>query len=124
MVSLAESYKELLLEEEAKNMLIKQAIQYKWVVRIRYLGDEQAPSGWRNIEPVCLGYSKAGNLVVRAWQIQGDSMTPHNLPWWRLFRIDRIAQMNTNRIPFTKMRPNFNKNGDKTMRQVLLIAKF
>jgi predicted DNA-binding transcriptional regulator YafY len=124
MLNLTESYKELLLEEEAKVILIRQAIQYKWVVKIRYLGDETTPSGWRDIEPVCLGYTKAGNLAIRAWQQKGDSMTPHNLPFWRMFRIDRIAHMSTNRVPFTKPRPGFNKTGDKTMRQVLLIAKF
>jgi predicted DNA-binding transcriptional regulator YafY len=124
MISLTESYQELLTEAEAKVMLIQQAIQYKWVVRIRYLGDETIPSGWRNIEPVCLGYTKAGNMALRAWQQNGDSKTPHNLPFWRLFRIDRIAQMSTNRVPFTKPRPGFNRNGDKTLRQVLLIAKF
>jgi predicted DNA-binding transcriptional regulator YafY len=124
MISLSESYRELLTEEEAKVMLITQAIRNKWVCTIRYLGDEQVPGGWRDIEPVCLGFTKAGNLAVRAWQKQGDSKTPHNLPFWRLFRLDRVAQVKTNKIPFTQARPKFNKSGDRTMRQVLLIAKF
>jgi hypothetical protein len=66
----------------------------------------------------------AGNMAIRAWQQKGDSKTPHNLPFWRMFRIDRIAQMRTNRVPFKQVRPGFNRSGDKTMKQVLLIAKF
>ena len=34
---------------------------------IYYDGDEPGGRGLREIEPVCLGTSKAGNKVLRAW---------------------------------------------------------
>jgi predicted DNA-binding transcriptional regulator YafY len=124
MLSLTESFEQLLLEQDAREMLIRNAIKNKWVVTIRYLGDHVNPGGWRDVEPYCLGITKAGNMALRAFQVKGDSETPHNLPNWRLFRMDRVAYVKTARVPFTKPRPLFNKNGDKTLAQVLLIAKF
>lgn len=122
-ISLNETYQQLLLEEEAKVMLIRTAIKNKWVVNIDYRGDGTIHAGKRDIEPVCLGITKAGNLAVRAWQIKGVTDTPENHPGWRLFRMDKITMVRSNKIPF-KIRPKFNRNGDKSLIRILLLAKF
>jgi len=43
------------------------AIKNKQKVVIYYDGDEPGGRGLREVEPVCLGTSKAGNKVLRAW---------------------------------------------------------
>jgi hypothetical protein len=71
-------------------VICKTLIKNKIVVTIYYDGDEPGGKGYRTIEPVCVGYSKAGNLVLRAWDIEGASHTnttgEQPLPGWRLFR--------------------------------------
>ncbi len=53
--------------------------------------------GIRQIEPVCLGTSKAGNKILRAWDEEGSSHTAYTgeqpLPGWRLFRLDKILSL-------------------------------
>jgi hypothetical protein len=81
-----------------------------------------------SIEPVCIGYSKAGNLVVRAWDVDGASHTAtigeKPLPGWRLFRADKIFTYQPTTDTFSQVRPNYNPNGDKSMERVILNAKF
>jgi hypothetical protein len=88
---------------------IVDAIKGRKVVVIYYDGDEPGGRGIRQIEPVCLGVSKAGNKVLRAWDSEGASHTGYKgeqpLPGWRLFRLD-------------------NFNGDKSMVSVILNAVF
>ena len=82
---------------------------------IYYLGDEQGGKGLREIEPVCLGVSKRGNKVVRAWDIEGSSHTAYlgekPLHGWRLFRLDKIMTLRPTGENFTEMRPDFNPDG-------------
>ena len=79
-------------------------------------------------EPVCLGYSKAGNLVVRAWEREGASYSAAKegnvLPGWRFFRIDKILTFKPTMDNFTEMRPGYNPNGDKLMSSVIVNASF
>lgn len=124
MLLLEETYRELLTEQDAKNMLIQQAIRNKWVVTIDYRGDGIINAGQRNVEPVCLGITKAGNAAVRAWQVQGRTDTPENMPGWRLFRMDRIGMVKTNKVPYTTQRPDYNPRGDRSLIKILLMAKF
>ena len=69
-----------------------------------------------------VGYSKAGNLVLRAWDIDGASHTAtigeKPLPGWRLFRADKIFTYQPTDDNFTEMRPDYNPNGDKSMERV------
>lgn len=90
-----------------------QAINEKKVVTIFYEGDETVSRGARAIEPVVLGtHSQSGNPVVRAWQIQGASDTPDNLPGWRLFRVDRITRLKVTENTFDTPRPQYDPNDD------------
>jgi predicted DNA-binding transcriptional regulator YafY len=95
---------------------------------IYYDGDEPGGRGLREIEPVCLGTSKAGNKVLRAWDEEGSSHTAYlgekPLPGWRLFRVDKILSIKPTGETFDQMRPNFNPNGDKSMTSVIIISKF
>ena len=90
-----------------------QAINEKKVVTIFYEGDETVSRGARAIEPVVLGtHFQSGNPVVRAWQIQGASDTPDNLPGWRMFRVDRISRLKVTENTFDTPRPQYDPNDD------------
>ena len=90
-----------------------QAINEKRVVTIFYEGDETVSRGARAIEPVVLGtHFQSGNPVVRAWQIQGASDTPDNLPGWRMFRVDRISRLKVTENTFDTPRPQYDPNDD------------
>jgi hypothetical protein len=90
-----------------------QAINDKRVVIIFYEGDDTISRGARAIEPVVLGtHFQSGNPVVRAWQVQGASDSPDNLPGWRLFRVDRIGSLRTTENTFNTPRPKYDPNDD------------
>lgn len=117
-----------LLCEVASIESVVDCIKNKKKCIIYYLGDEPGGKGLREIEPVCLGVSKRGNKVVRAWDIEGSSHTAYlgekPLPGWRLFRLDKIMTLKPTGENFTEMRPDFNPDGDKSMESVILIAKY
>jgi predicted DNA-binding transcriptional regulator YafY len=93
-----------------------------------YDGDEPGGKGLREIEPVCLGVSKSGNKVLRAWDSEGAThrgyLGTRPMPGWRMFRLDKILMMKPTGENFTEIRPNFNSNGDKSMKSIILIAQF
>lgn len=117
-----------LLNEIASLSDIQDSIKKKIVVTIYYDGDEPGGKGYRRIEPVCIGYSKAGNLVLRAWDLDGSSHTATTgeqpLPGWRMFRADKIFTYQPTNDNFTEMRPGYNPNGDRSMTRVILNANF
>ena len=117
-----------LITEAASIDDIKKSIEQKQVCSIYYEGDEPGGRGLREIEPVALGRSKAGNMVLRGWDRTGASHTAYKgeqpLPSWRLFRVDKISMLKPTRENFTQAQPGYNFNGDKSMTQVILIAKF
>jgi predicted DNA-binding transcriptional regulator YafY len=117
-----------LITEAASIDDIKRAIEQKQVCSIYYEGDEPGGRGLREIEPVALGRSKAGNMVLRGWDRTGASHTAYKgeqpLPSWRLFRVDKISMLKPTRENFTQAQPGYNFNGDKSMTQVITIAKF
>jgi predicted DNA-binding transcriptional regulator YafY len=117
-----------LITEAASIDDVKRAIEQKQVCSIYYEGDEPGGRGLREIEPVALGRSKAGNLVLRGWDRTGASHTAYKgeqpLPSWRLFRVDKISMLKPTRENFTQAQPGYNFNGDKSMTQVITIAKF
>jgi predicted DNA-binding transcriptional regulator YafY len=129
-MKLQESLKSLICEVASIESVID-CIKKKQKCIIYYNGDEDEGAtgkGLREIEPVCLGTSKAGNKVLRAWDIEGASYRADKgekpLPGWRMFRLDKIMTLKPTGENFTEMRPNFNPNGDKSMINVILVAKF
>ena len=95
-----QNVKRLRLNEWVDRDKIADAIQNKDVVYIYYAGDDTVNKGYRTIEPFVLGRSKAGNLVLRAWQQAGATDRGNNptrkndeIPGWRLFRVDGITSL-------------------------------
>jgi predicted DNA-binding transcriptional regulator YafY len=95
---------------------------------IYYDGDEPGGNGLREVELVCLGTSTAGNKVVRGWDMEGASHTAYTgeqpLPGWRLFRLDKILSIKPTGEIFTEKRPDFNEDGDKSMKNIIIISNF
>jgi hypothetical protein len=104
------------------------AIKGRQKVIIYYDGDEPGGRGIRQIEPVCLGVSKAGNKILRAWDDEGASHTAYKgeqpLPGWRIFRLDKILSIKPTGEVYNTPKPNYNFNGDKSMVSVIINAKF
>ena len=92
-MKLYNSVKSLILEIASIDSIVD-AIKKRNKVIIYYNGDEPGGRGLRQIEPVCFGYSKSDNPVLRAWDEEGASYTSYNgkqpLPGWRLFRVDKL----------------------------------
>ena len=104
------------------------AIKGRKIVVIYYDGDEPGGRGLRQIEPVCLGVSKAGNKILRAWDSEGASHTGYKgeqpLPGWRIFRLDKILSIKPTGEVYNTPKPGYNFNGDKSMVSVIINAKF
>jgi predicted DNA-binding transcriptional regulator YafY len=119
--------KSLILEVASIDSIIH-AIKKRHKIVIYYDGDEPGGKGLRVIEPVCFGYSKSGNPVLRAWDKEGASHTAYKgekpLPGWRMFRIDKTQFIRPTTEIFDTPRPNYNPNGDKSMSRVLINAVF
>jgi predicted DNA-binding transcriptional regulator YafY len=119
--------KSLILEVASIESIID-AIKKKKKMIIYYDGDEPGGRGLREIEPVCFGYSKAGNPVLRAWDLEGAShrglLGLRPMPGWRMFRVDKILSFKPSGENFDTMRPQYNPRGDKSMTRVLINAKF
>lgn len=126
-MKLQESLKGLICELASIDDVVD-CIKNKKKCVIYYDGDEPGGRGLREIEPVCLGVSKAGNKVVRAWDNEGSSHTAYKgeqpLPGWRLFRLDKILSLKPTGENFTEMKPGYNPNGDKSMVSVIINSKF
>lgn len=126
-MKLTETLKRLLLEIASMETVLD-CVRNKKTCIIYYDGDEPGGKGLRQIEPVAIGYSKAGNLVVRAWEDSGAShrgyLKTRPMPGWRFFRLDKILSIKPTGEIFNQIRPNFNPNGDKSMNRVILVSKF
>jgi predicted DNA-binding transcriptional regulator YafY len=119
--------KDLLVERASISDLVD-AVRKRKKLIIYYNGDEPGGKGLREIEPVCIGTSKANNKVLRAWDMEGSSHTAYKgeqpLPGWRLFRLDKILSIKPTGEIYNEVRPGYNLNGDKSMVSVIINAKF
>jgi len=126
-MKLQETLRSVLLEVASMDD-IQRAIKQRQVVIINYDGDEPGGKGLREVEPVCLGFSKAGNRVVRVWDREGAShrarIGTEPLPSWRLMRLDKILSFKPSGEAFTTPQPGYNFNGDKSMTRVIINAQF
>lgn len=119
--------KSLILEVASVESIVD-SIKKKRKIVIYYDGDEPGGRGLRVIEPVCFGYSKADNPVLRAWDEEGSSHTGYKgeqpLPGWRLFRVDKILSFKPTAENFNSARPGYNPRGDRSMKRVVVNAVF
>ena len=90
------------------NNSVKNAIHERKCLTISY------PPGIRTIEPHALGWSKDGNLLLRAYQTEGASASGEH-EHWKLFRIDRMNFANDNGECFDGPRPGY-RRGDPAMK--------
>jgi hypothetical protein len=95
------------------------AIKYGMIFLINYKGEEDNHFAGheRAIYPMVLGRSSTGKVLLRAWHLNGWSVSQkrHTEKIWRLFRTDRILSM-TFTGSFYRLAPvGYNMN-DKGMR--------
>ena len=126
-MKLVGTLKDLIVERASLSDLVDSVKKRKKLI-IYYDGDEPGGKGLREIEPVCIGVSKANNKVLRAWDIEGSSHTGFKgeqpLPGWRLFRLDKILSIKPTGEIYNEVRPNYNLSGDKSMVSIIVNAKF
>ena len=128
-INLFEALVSVLNESVSEADVIK-AIEGKNYVDINYADQNSSAVGRRLIEPYAYGLTKAGNPVLRAYQISGDSL--RGKPKWKFFRLDRIIGWKPRKQTFNTPPPmhgyvnaqDFNENGDKSMSVVYALADF
>lgn len=115
--------------ERASRSEIESSIDKRQTIRIYYEGDETEVRGWRWIEPYVYGLSKAGNPIIRAFQIEG--VTDTEQPAWKTFRTDRITRwIKTPKVFFDPISdrdsrvPTYRQDGDNSMITIYKQAKF
>ncbi len=109
-----EVVEEIKFEEIKYNMsnferIIWEAIKKKRLLALDYNG------GIRIVEPHCLGITKADNIGLRAFQIEGYSESG-NLGW-KMFNIGNVSGLRILKRVFNEPRPGYRK-GDRGMSQI------
>lgn len=88
--------------------LICKAIKSKRIIKFNYEGFE------RIVEPHTYGIHKdTGNKVLSAYQIGGYSSSG-KIPYWRLYLVDKITDLEITNEIFTEPRPGYH-HGDSRM---------
>lgn len=88
---------------------IHRAIIGRKVVGFSYYGT------FRIVEPYCLGVSRAGRIVLRAYQISGGGSETDS--GWRLFDVGKATGFRSTGKKFKETRPEFNPV-DSQMREI------
>ncbi|WP_298303756.1 hypothetical protein [Flavobacterium sp.] len=92
------------------NQTIIEAIETQNLIEFYYEGE------LRVVQPYCYGVSKAGNDVLRAFQVDGYSSS--NKMWWRMYAESKMQQIKSNNQNFTP-RSDY-KRGDKDMVKIYI----
>ena len=116
-------FEDIILEAVNRNQIIT-AINNRNVCTIYYEGDTISNPGYREIEPYVYVLSKRENPVIRAYQLEGKTDTPENMPGWRMFRVDRMVDFVNSGDIFNEPKPLYNPSGDKDMTRIYAQAKF
>ena len=90
------------------NALIQKAISNRLLLRVWY------DPGVRLIEPHAYGYGSSGQLLLRAYQVDGASNSNEH-EHWKLFREDRFEWIELEGGNFTEPRDGY-KEDDKAMK--------
>ena len=108
---------------ERKDRKTGDTIKYYNIAEVFYDdGEDPGGKGRRWIEIYGYGVSKAGNDIIRVYQIGGDTKTIE--PGWKTFRSDRMNGLRKLAGEFTTPRPLFRPDGDKDMIRIYKIIKF
>lgn len=121
-----------ILKEEVQQNNVINAIKKRHEVSFKYDsgdGDSRGKQQRITVQPVAYGTTTAGNPCFRGYQLNGSSETFEKgekpLPGWRLFILDKVVSnswKDSGKV-FNEP-PGFNKEGDKTMANVMIIANF
>jgi predicted DNA-binding transcriptional regulator YafY len=87
--------------------LLQAAINEHKLVKIWY------EPGTRTIECHALGYGSVGQVLLRAFQIDGASSSNEHINW-KLFRLDRMRDVELTGVGFDGPRPEYKLN-DRAM---------
>lgn len=87
--------------------LLEKAINERKLVRIWY------EPGTRLIECHALGFGTQGQVLLRAFQIEGASASNEHVNW-KLFRVDRVRDVELCDVGFEGPRPEYKLN-DRAM---------
>lgn len=90
------------------------AIRERRILRVLY------PPGERLIEPYAIGFTQAGNIVVRCWQREGASASCGD-EGMKLMRLDRFLGAEATTLHFFAPRPEFDPN-DTAMKGGIILA--
>jgi hypothetical protein len=74
--------------------------------------------GARVIEPHAFGVGSDGQLLLRAFQIEGESASGEHVNW-KLFRCDRMNDVSGNGQTFIGPRPEYKRNDRAMTRGVI-----
>lgn len=86
---------------------IMKAIGSRSLLRVNY------GAGSRVIEPYCLGETRKGSLVVRAYQVSGASESNEG-EGWKLMTVEKILELEVLPEQFANIRKEYNPD-DKAM---------
>jgi len=82
---------EQLILEGGEDQSVNDAIDNKYMVNIMYSDSPTEPPTKRYLQIYAYGLSKAGNRVIRAYQLGGQSKSGFDKSRWKLYRLDRIS---------------------------------
>lgn len=118
-----------ILNESIGGDAVTDAINNHNYVEINYVDEESNAPGLRLIQPYAYGLTMAGNPVLRAFQISGDTLRGE--PAWKFFLLKRIVSWKPRKQTFSTPPPmqgynvpDYNKNGDMSMSVVYAQAHF
>jgi len=104
--------------------LMSKAIRYGMIFLVNYKGekDKHFAGHERVIQPMVLGRSSQGKTLLRAWHLNGWSVSQkrHINKIWRLFRTDRILSL-TFTGSFYRLPPSGYNMNDKGMRGGIIV---
>lgn len=112
---------ESLILESVRVDDLMDAVENRKVCKIYYQGDNIKNPGDRIVQPYVYGVSKAGNDVVRVWQLQG--VTDSEIPGWKLLRVDKMSRFEPTEETFNTPMEEYNPN-DKDMTKIYKSADF
>ncbi len=101
---------------------IVDAIKNRRKISFNYSGprkpkkDSVRPGKRVNVEPVAIGLSKKGNLIIRAWvEPPSVSKTGFQKGKWRTFILGRASNIEISDETFDQKRPGYKEGDDKSM---------
>ena len=109
----------------AARQQVQNAIFSKHAIRFQYDPITRGVAGERTVLPHALGKTTRRNkLVLRAWVLDGNSNTGlTRSDRWRMFRVDRMRDVDILPQRFAKTRRGFRPN-DKHMKPGRLVVQF